>query len=385
MTKRRAKGEGSVYLRASDGLWLAALDLGMHEGKRVRRTFTGRTRVEAMAKLRRARTAHEAGMPVPDDKVRVRDYLDGWLEAVVPDAVGSVNTVDNYRWAVNKHLAPGLGDRRLAQLTPREVAGFLHERQDRGLSHNSLMRLRSVLIAALSHAVLEGLVSRNVAALVRTPRGERPEGRSLSLGQAQALLTACKGERLEALFKTMLMLGLRPGEALGLAWDDVDLAGRRMSIRRSLKRERGVLRLGETKTRRSVRTLQLPGPLVQALRTQKRRQAKERLAAGPDWEDLDLVFPTVRGTPIDPSNLRREFSRMTTKAGLGHWHPHELRHSAASLLSAAGVPIEVVADILGHSTTRMVERVYRHRVRASVDGAVAPMESMFGSPNPGSS
>jgi integrase len=109
------------------------------------------------------------------------------------------------------------------------------------------------------------------------------------------------------------------------------------------------------------------------------RQVEERLAAGSAWVDLDLVFTTTIGTPINPSNLRRSFRRVTDAAGLGRWHPHELRHSAASLLSAAGVPLEVVADVLGHDGTRMTALVYRHAVSPTVSAAVAPMESLFGS------
>ena len=91
------------------------------------------------------------------------------------------------------------------------------------------------------------------------------------------------------------------------------------------------------------------------------------------------MFTTTIGTPINPSNLRRSFRRVTTAAGLGRWRPHELRHSAASLLSEPGVPLEVVADVLGHDGTRMTALVYRHAVSPTVGAAVAPMESLFGS------
>jgi len=96
-----------------------------------------------------------------------------------------------------------------------------------------------------------------------------------------------------------------------------------------------------------------------------------------EWGPLGLVFTTEVGTPIDPANLRRSFAALTEAAGLGHWTPYELRHSAASLLSAAGVHAEVVGDVLGHDGTRMVATVYRHAVTPTVAAAVAPMEAMF--------
>ncbi len=92
------------------------------------------------------------------------------------------------------------------------------------------------------------------------------------------------------------------------------------------------------------------------------------------------MFATDVGTPTDLSNLRRSFSRLTCSVGIGHWKPYELRHSAASILSAAGVPLEHVADIMGHDGTRMTALVYHHAMSPTVGAGVAPMEALFGSP-----
>jgi len=105
---------------------------------------------------------------------------------------------------------------------------------------------------------------------------------------------------------------------------------------------------------------------------------------GEQWQDLGLVFPTSRGTLLDPANLRRSLRTVTEQAGLGRWHPHELRHSAASLLSAAGVPLEEVADVLGHASTRVTSATYRHRTTPTVEAAAGPMEQILGSPRHGS-
>jgi integrase len=211
------------------------------------------------------------------------------------------------------------------------------------------------------------------------PVGTRPaaEGRSLTPVQARQLLDAARGDRLEALFVAGLMLGLRPGELCGLLWEDVDLEGATLQVRRSLKRESAGLRLGDPKTRHSFRGLDLPGPVVGALRAHRVRQLEERLVAGRAWVELGLVFTTSVGTPVDPANLRRSFSALTSRAGLGHWTPNELRHSAASLLSAAGVPLELVADVLGHDGTRMTAAVYRHAVRSTVAAGAEAMNRLF--------
>jgi integrase len=176
----------------------------------------------------------------------------------------------------------------------------------------------------------------------------------------------------------MLMVGFRPGEVLGLEWPDLDSEAGVLHIERSLKRERGELKLGPTKTKRGRRVIALPEPVLATLAAHRRRQAKERLAVGPAWPNLPLLLPTSPGTLYDPSNFRREFNAICTAAGVGHWHPHELRRSAASLLSAAGVPLELVADVVGHQTTRTPEAVYRHTVLPAASGAVEAMDRMFG-------
>jgi integrase len=310
--------------------------------------------------------------------MRLGALLDKWMTESVAPRTESPNTLAGYRWAVDLHLKPGLGTKRLRALTPDDVDALLRHKFESGLSHSSVTRLRSALASALRYGERYGYVGRNVAQLVDLPRAVQREGRSMTLDEARALLDAAKGERLEAAIKCGLMLGLRPGELLGLCWSDVDLERGRLTVRRSLKRENNQLRLGKPKTARSIRTLDMPAAVGDALRTHKTRQARERLAAGSLWVDMDLIFATEVGTPFDPSNLRRDFSRMTTRAGIGHWHPHEMRHSAASLLSHSGVPIESVADVLGHANIRTTSAIYRHHVTDSVASAVAPMDRLFG-------
>ena len=177
----------------------------------------------------------------------------------------------------------------------------------------------------------------------------------------------------------MLGLGLRRGEALGLAWSDVSLDRGVLVIRHALKREGGTLVLGEVKTAKSRRSLNIPRPVVDSLKAHRARQTQERLAVGEAWTDSGLVFTTQVGTPLDPRNIYRDFVGVCERSGLGRWHPHELRHSAASIMLAQGVPIEVVSDILGHSSIRMTADVYGHILepqRAAAADAMA--EALWG-------
>jgi integrase len=135
----------------------------------------------------------------------------------------------------------------------------------------------------------------------------------------------------------MLLIGCRPGGALGLTWDNVDLDAGTVRIVQALKVEGGSrIVLGSLKTAGSRRTVALPSLLAESLRQHRRRQLEERMKAGPAWYDSGLVFTTQIGTPIHPRNCRRSFDRLIERAGLGKWSPNELRHSAVSLLSAGG-------------------------------------------------
>jgi integrase len=377
VTERRQHGEGSLFFSEAQQRWLGFVDAGRDgAGKRRRIKVSGRTKAEARAKLNEVRGKVNSGLPVGDQRTTVAEWLRLWLKQL-PASVKSPNTVDNLTWVVDGHLIPALGERRLRDLSPDDIDGMLRAKAAAGLSRSTLVRIHSTLSRALRAAERRAKITRNVATLVDVPDGPSRRSRSLTVDEAKALLAAAKGDRLEALYVTGLMLGLRPGELLGLPWSAIDLDAGTLRVTQSLKRERGKLLIGETKTASSRRVLRMPTPVVEALRAHKTCQAAERLAA-PAWFDDGLVFTTTVGTALDPSNLRRGFSKLTADAGLGHWHPHELRHSAASILSAGGVPLEQIADLLGHSGTRTTAAVYRHLIEPQIRAAVSPMETAFG-------
>jgi len=335
--KKRGNNEGSIYFVASQNLYRAAITVPGGG----RRTVSAKTRKACAAKLTAVQAQVAAGLP-PSSADRLGPFLDWWLstlEARAGAGSKSVVTVDNARWAVDKWIKPALGTKRLRDLAPEDVEFMLAGMVAVGRARRSVTLVRSYLGQALAVAERRGKVARNVARIAEMPETERPpDQRSLTARQARELLAAIRGDRLEGLFITGLMIGLRPGELTGLAWSDVDLRSGRLLVDMSLKLERGRLRRGPTKIAKSRRPLSIPAPVVTALRAHQQRQEEERLLCGDTWVDTNLVFTTSIGTPINPANLRRSFRQVTEKAGLGPWSPNELRHSAASLLSAAGVP-----------------------------------------------
>ncbi len=360
MTGRRGNHEGSIYRRASDQRWIGQLLLG-HDalGRPIRRFVTAKTRSEVAQKLKQLRRQFDDGLAAPDASLRVTQLFERWFDDVLRHQV-ALSTFNNYRAVAIKHIMPTLGKKKISDLTVADVDRLLASKIDEGLSVSTVRRTRAVFSQCLNQGIRWGVVSRNVAALSRSPRETRKEGRTLSPEQAKQFLTFLKGHRNEALYAVMLSTGMRRGEALGLMWKDFDRQTGVLQIRRQLKREGGFLVTSDTKTSRSRRSVNLPPPMLKGMLLHERRQEVARNALGTSWTETGFIFTSAVGTPIDPRNFYREFTKICRDAGLGDWHPHELRHSAASLMLAQGVKLQVVSQVLGHASIRMTADVYGH-------------------------
>ena len=211
---------------------------------------------------------------------------------------------------------------------------------------------------------------------------DRGEVTPLIAADARAMLAAAignaatdrPGDRLAALFRVALTLGLRQGEVLGLRWQDVDLNAGCLHVRHALQRIEGVLILKEPKTEKSRRTLRLPASVVAAIRAHRVRQIEERLVAGSRWRDTGHVFATTIGTPLDPRNVIRAWHRLLAEAGVERRPFHTCRHTAASLLLAEGVPLKVVQEVLGHSLLSTTADIYSHLTPAAFQEAADAMD-----------
>lgn len=377
--QRRERGEGTIFYDSARDRWVGQLDLGTDQtGRRVRPKVFGRTRAAVRTRLEELKAAHKAGQEVDQRTVTFADLADEWLAVGLPPGT-SVNTIDNYSTILDRHLKPALGRRKAVDLRPRDFESVLAEMAEREYSARTMRLTLNLARRVLAFAERRGVLVRNVAAVVEHRRGPATQRRGLTSEEARALLAAACGHRLEGLITLSLLLGLRPGEAAGLTWGSVNLDADPPTLRvaASLQRNGSALAMGPVKTASSRRTLALPSACVDALEQQIERQARDRRAAGQRWvNDHDLVFTTEHGGPLDPSNVRRDLQAVATKAGLGHIHPHLLRHAAASLLSEAGVRIEDIADTLGHRSITVTAEVYRHRLAPVRTGHVGAMEAL---------
>ncbi len=346
------------------------------DGRRIRRKVSGKTKAIVQDRLKSLHTDVETGVRAQPNYT-VRCAAEDWLAQGLHDR--SPKTIKKNENVLTPILAV-IGGRRLRELTADDVRQALEAMALRyssavvAMGHNALTR-------AIRHAEARDLVRRNVAILVDTPKGQagRPS-KSLSLKEASALLAAAEGTRMHAYIALCLATGIRTEEARALRWEHVDFGNPLANppVPASAAVWRSVRSHGDTKTEKSRRTLALPDMAVNALWGHRERQASDRAAAGMTWSDGDLVFSTRMGAALDAANVRREFRAVCKAAKIGGtWTPRELRHSFVSLMSSSGVPVEEIARLAGHSSSRTTEVVYRRELRPVLTTGAEAMDRLF--------
>lgn len=371
---KRGNGEGTVYFQQKRQRWVAAVTLG--DGRR--RYVYGKTREDVGKKLTAAMATVHQGLPLPGAQLTLGKFLEDWLaEAARPKLKPS--TYRSYEELVRLHIAPSLGKHSLIKLTPQHIQRWQNDKLSAGHSPRRVCMMRDVLRAALNRAVKWQLVARNVVLLVDAPKVAHVEIHPLSPEDANALLAAAKGHRYEQLFALLLTTGLRLGEALALRWSaDIDIEHSTVTVRHTLEwlpRQRW--RLTDPKAASARRAVPLIAPAAAALRAQRDRQTFERRSFEDAWHDNDLVFTNELGEPVRQRTLHKVFKDLLAAAGLPTSHrPHDLRHSMATYLIAAGVNERVVMEILGHSTLAMTQR-YSHVLGPMLVDAADRLEALW--------
>lgn len=366
-------GEGSLWRRVRAGAdgkpytrWVAQASFGPRDQRVIVRRVH-RTRAEAKAALEGLLGPREATQPLGD-------YLRSWLTLTAAPSLAP-NTVRGYAAAIES-LAP-LHGIPMRDLTAEDIEAALRamtarrkgQREATLASPKTRRNALAMLRHALGSAVRRGHLARNVALLVDMPRVPRRSRDAMTPQRAKAALAAMVDDRYEAAV-ALALCGLRSGEILGLAWDDVDLDAGTAQVRYQLVGSGRRATRGQLKTRASEAPVPLPDFAVTRLREHRRRQLEERLAAGEPTSD-GLVFVTERGWPVNASWLSKHVKALT---GVGL---HECRHGAATLLVAAGTHPRVAQALLRHSTSRITMDVYSHVTRGQEREAADALDRLL--------
>lgn len=337
---RRHKGEGSIYQRATDGRWMGVVDLGMMNGKRTRRTVSAATLRELRPKMKALRDRTEAG--VTGSNQPVSKWVVYWLDEI-SDVRDS--TRRTYRGYVETWIEPALGSMKLSALAAEHVRALMTHMETKGRAPATRKQVLSILSAAMEVAVREGKIERNPCATVERPSLAAQETHGhLTLDEVKLLVPHLAVHENRARWLTALVLGIRQGEALGLAWADVHLddCDPWMLIHQSQSRRDGKFVLGPVKSRAGNRAIPLVPPVDQALRDWRETTGGRGLVWGPRHTKPEYV----------------EWQRLLSDAGLEKRPVHAARATAASILDAMGATPRQIADILGHSTVKVAQQHY---------------------------
>lgn len=386
MSGKRGNGEGSIYPYRNG--FAAYVWVDTPEGKRKRKYVYGPTRAAVHEKWVKLHAEASKG-PVATSSPTLAQHLAYWLKDVV-QADLKPKTGETYAMHVRLYIAPGLGEKRLDKLTVRDVRtwinGLLEQCQccaqgkdekrpadqrrccaigeccDQVPSRRTVQDSRAVLRSALTSAMTEELITKNVAGLVKVRSGRKRKPEPWSVEEARTFLEAARktADPLYPAYVLILVLGLRRGEVLGLTWKNVDLDAGEITVALQLQRINRQLVHDETKTEASSATLPLPEICVTALRLRREAQEIAKRAAGELWTDSDFVFTTRYGTPIEPRNFNRSFAARSAAATVRKIRLHDTRHTCGSLLAALDVHPRTAMQILRHSKIAVTMEVYTH-------------------------
>ncbi|GMU79339.1 MAG: hypothetical protein AMXMBFR46_21310 [Acidimicrobiia bacterium] len=343
-------------------------------GRRRQQTKGGfRTKKDAERALAETMRSLDEGTHVARDPQTLGEWIERWLEAMGPKVRAS--TLRDYRNGLQR-VSDRLGSVQLQALRPLDLeelyADLLREgkRYGGGLAPKTVRNVHIAVRRSLADAQRFGLVSRNVATLVKPPVPQRAELTTWTADDVRTFLDAVADDRLMPAYRLLAATGMRRGEALGLHWTDVDLAVGRLTINRSLTVVDGALVWSSPKTARSRRSLSLDPETVAVLRSHKVRQAEEQLAAGELWTGENVLFCDELGRPLHPDRFTKTFARAVAGAGVPTIRLHDLRHTWATLALQAGVHPKVVSERLGHATTGITLDIYSH-VQPELDAQAA--------------
>ncbi|KAA3641957.1 MAG: site-specific integrase [Chloroflexi bacterium] len=372
MTKKRGNNEGSIYFHKPSKKWCAQVSL---EGRRL--THYANTQRECREWIKETLAKIDSGLTYRGASLTIADYLKEWLEIVKPTL--RPKTWMQYSQVCNQHIIPHLGRNRLKDLRTDHIQLLYSSNLKEGKSVRTVRLMHSIFRRALNHALEWGLLGRNPIHGAKPPIQKKKEMKFLNVNQVRALLGTVENTRYEALYHLAVTTGMRQGELLGLKFQDVNYKQKSIRVQRQLQRITGQgLVFSEPKTRNAKRLISLGDNALGKIISQKDIIDKERLFAGNRWQDFDLIFPSIIGTPHEPRNLYRHFIKILMQAGLPKIRFHDLRHTAASLMLQRNIHPKVVQERLGHSSISLTIDIYSHAMPSMQEAIANELDRFLG-------
>jgi len=352
---RRGKNEGTIYQLPS-GSWRAQIYInGIRLGK------TRKSKLEAQKWLRETLGEVDHGFTGRGSNIPIEAFLNEWLSLKSTSIKQS--TLNLYECTIRNHIIPYLGEMKLSDVTPQKIQWlYLKNEQDR-VGKRTIRVIHSILNSSLIEAVKLGAIHSNPVQVVPPPFYENPEMRIYCEHEITQLLLAVRETSLEALVYLAITTGMRQSELLALKWSDINWERNIISVNRQLLRKyKNGNFYSSLKTKSGKRTISIGKNTVQKLQVHQIKQSIIRTKADQHWQENNLVFPSITGTPMHQRNLLRLFKKILRESGLREIRFHDLRHTAASLMLNNGISPIIVAKRLGHSKVSITLDTYGHLI-----------------------
>lgn len=361
--------------------WRVRFPIADEDGAITYHTKTFDYQRQAKEYLDELKDAQRSGSAVVESEQTLRDYFE---RVFLPSLDIRDRTREDYKAHFERYIKPRLGSVQLKNLSPRRVQSlYNHLKNDSKLSPRTIRLTHSILHSSLDHAVSLRMIRTNPSKGVKLPRKQDSDISFLQGDELAEFMTQLKGNMYAPLFEFMLATGCRPGEARAVMWSDIDWKKKTVYIQRSVTDQTPYV-FTEPKTSKGKRSVSLPDKTLDRLKAHKADQGKERLEAGPDWSNLDLIFCDSKGGPLDRRNLANKHLKKILKATAEKLHPskkgeaykrilgcslYSLRHTSATTLIERGVNLRTVSERLGHKDVETTLSVYVHHTKAMEEQA----------------
>lgn len=344
-------GQGTVY-RINNGNYRAQVFI---DGKRVGKTFHSKADAIYWKRMRKGQTENNV------DAMTVSLFLEEWQTLLLSKRP---KTLYQYQHTIDLHIKPGIGETLLTEISFRTMDKFFIRLQESGIGNRTIHLIHSILHNAFETAVKYRYIHENPAKGIKLPPYAHTEMKFLTPDEVNLFLQEASNTPDYSLFFLAVTTGMRMGELFGLKWSDIDLQERYLQVKRQIQYvPRSGKKFTALKTLSSRRTIELSDGAISAFSKELKKQKLQKEIAGSKWVDNDLVFPNTIGNPRDASQTRSSLNSIIKKSGVKQIRFHDLRHTAASLLLNANVPLSKVSQLLGHSTMITTARVYYHFIR----------------------
>jgi integrase len=360
----------SVYQdKTNKRKWYAEVPTGTFTttGKPAMTRRTAPTKAEALRIERELKTQRDQGLPLPKADLTVAHYLAIWIQHVNEGTLAD-STKISYEQNVRDYLIPHLGKHKLKDLHQRHIETMLKNLSTKR-QPNTLRIIKQTLSAALTHAMRNVLIIRNVATLVNPIAVPKRRELRIQPEQIPIFLGAIENHNYKDIFLLILHTGVRRGEACAIKWSDLHLDETNpwVTIERSYSKTKTGFSITKPKTQDSIRAVGLTRELAKMLTERKQRMITTRFIQDTQAFENTFVFETLFGTPPRPDTITNQLTKALKDAGLEGVGPHQLRHLITTMLMAESDNIASISGHLGHSNIRTTIDIYGHQSRQATN------------------